>query len=240
MPDKSYNPILGKTISPHEGKYFRIVRNRLETRNALSPYQILTQVQSPPQLDEDGSEIKEIKVLKENPQKNIRINSQKELIEWMIKNIEIKRSSIEKIYDINITGIPIKDNTIFYLKSYSTHIGLKNRRGPGNIALVGNRVLESIVDLLDITQNNRFEGVDFEYIGLSNDMIEIYTMKDQTLLDDDMAIVSYIGTSSMDCGIIDSFIDEEHYLQLVKENQRVYSDYTQYHCILKLDYSSNE
>lgn len=230
---KAFSPILGsdQKVNEENGRFstFHTLRIKLSRTvanpEALSPFDVARTYTGNPPTENRLS----IQILKQTPEANVELNTQKDLYDWLFSNIDIKTKIVEERNDPKYF-----DTTPNLIKVCSSEIGMCSRRGPGNNVIVGKNVLSSLQPVLTNKKiNDDYIYDDYNYVG-SYDCMDVYTLKDDTIIPDDMYIITY-SMQYIDKGLfaIDAS-NGKRYLEILEDDKDCLGNYKDFIRIVRL------
>lgn len=231
----AFSPILGgdQKVNEENGRFstFHTLRIKLSRTvanpEALSPFDVARTYTGNPPTENRMS----IQILKTQPKAEIELNSQRDLFDWLFNNINIETKIIE---DINSPSLELTDTTPIRINVSSSEIALCTRRGPGTNIIVGKSVLESLKPILKNKKiNDDYIYDDYDYVGSYNSA-DVYTLKDDTIIPDDMYVITY-SMAYIDKGLfaIDAS-NGKRYLEILEDDKDCLGNYKDFIRIVRL------
>lgn len=220
-----FNPLTGLD-NPYTDINHRLrIKKATPSASNKSPFDFMNFI---PSIKVDTSSNIAVVIVKEETNKFIEINSQKDLFRWLQNNLNKK----EICYNINDSTLSFNEFVLCQMRSNSSSIGLSTRRGYGNTVVVGSKIAE-VVSNNTTNYQPLYISNDFDYIGCS-DGIFIYTPKDTNLIDPYSMFISYVGTA-IDVGINLLKDGDHYYLTKLDKNENYLGSYEDYFRIIKFN-----
>lgn len=234
--EPAFSPILGgdQKVNEENGVFsqFHTLRVKISEQakgsETMSPFNLAQQFSGNTPKTEGRLSIQ---ILRTQPKAEIELNSQKDLFGWLFNNINIETKIIE---DIKSPSLELTDTTPIRINGSSSEIAQCTRRGPGTNIIVGKSVLESLKPILKNKKiNDDYIYDDYDYVGSYNS-IDVYTLKDDTIIPDDMYIITY-SMQYLDKGLfaIDAS-NGKRYLEILEYNKDCLGSYKDFIRIVRL------